>query len=87
MNSIATTRMSSGGQVVIPETIRKRGNLQPGAQFVVVCEDDVVILKAIEKLGMEDFDRLIKEAHNQVRTSGLRRKVTADVLSNARSRK
>mgnify|MGYP001104459118 CR=1 FL=1 len=47
MDTIATTRMSSKGQVVIPETIRKRLNLQAGAQFVVLGEGDVVILKAI----------------------------------------
>ena len=44
METIATTRMSSKGQIVIPETIRKRLNLDPGAQFVVVGEGDVVIL-------------------------------------------
>lgn len=35
-NTPATTRMSSKGQIVIPETIRKRLNIQPGAQFIVV---------------------------------------------------
>jgi len=47
METLATTRMSSKGQIVIPEPIRKRLNLKAGAQFVVLGENDVVILKAI----------------------------------------
>lgn len=43
MRELSTTRMSSKGQIVIPEPIRKKLNLQPGAQFVVIGEDDVVI--------------------------------------------
>jgi len=36
METLATTRMSSKGQIVIPEELRKRLNLKTGAQFVVV---------------------------------------------------
>ena len=45
MANVSTTKMSSKGQVVIPENIRKQLNLKAGAQFVVVGEKDVVILK------------------------------------------
>jgi AbrB family looped-hinge helix DNA binding protein len=47
MANLATTKMSSKGQVVIPENIRKQLNLKAGAQFIVVGEKDVVILKSI----------------------------------------
>ena len=36
MATLATTKMSSKGQVVIPEDVRKRLNLKAGTQFVVV---------------------------------------------------
>ena len=45
MGQIPTTRLSSRGQVVIPEEIRKRLGLEPGVQFVVVGDGDVVILR------------------------------------------
>ena len=48
MSSLATTKMSSKGQIVIPEIIRKRLGLKAGVQFVVVGSEDVVILKAIK---------------------------------------
>jgi AbrB family looped-hinge helix DNA binding protein len=34
----ATTKLSSRGQVMIPEEIRNRLGLEPGVQFVVVGE-------------------------------------------------
>ena len=87
MDTLSTTRMSSKGQIVIPEAIRKKLNIQPGAQFIVVGEDDVVILKAITTPNMENFDKLIKEARQQARTAGLKRKDITDAVSKARGRK
>jgi AbrB family looped-hinge helix DNA binding protein len=43
MANLATTRVSSKGQVVIPEDIRKRLKLKSGSRFVVVGKDDVII--------------------------------------------
>ena len=42
MANVSTTKMSSKGQVVIPDIIRKRLNLKPGSQFVVVGDKDIV---------------------------------------------
>ena len=55
MTKPATTKMSSKGQVVIPEEIREQLGLKPGVQFVVVGSRDVVILKAIAPPSMEDL--------------------------------
>jgi len=44
MANVATTKLSSKGQVVIPENIRKKLKLEVGAQFVVLGDKDVVIL-------------------------------------------
>lgn len=72
MASLATTKMSSKGQVVIPEAIRKRLKLKAGSQFVVIGEQDVVILKAISPPSMEDFEQLVTEARKRARDAGLR---------------
>jgi len=84
MNTIATTRMSSKGQIVIPEAIRKRLNLKAGAQFVVVGEDDVVILKAITAPAMDKFDSLIQQARQQAKLAGLKRADIVNAISKAR---
>jgi AbrB family looped-hinge helix DNA binding protein len=87
MQNIATTKMSSKGQVVIPEGIRKRLGLKAGAQFVVIGDKDVVILKVISPPSMEDFDALISEARKQTRKAGLKRTDIAVAISKARNKK
>lgn len=86
MDTLATTRMSSKGQIVIPEPIRKRLNLKEGAQFVVVGEGDVVVLKAITAPGMDTFDNLIKKARQQAKLAGLKREDISKAVSKARGR-
>jgi len=73
MENLATTRMSSKGQVVIPEEIRDRLGLKAGTQFVVVGNRDVVILKAISAPSVKEFNDLIGQAQQQARRAGLRK--------------
>ncbi len=67
MSDVATTRMSSKGQVVIPEEIRNRLGLRAGDRFVVVGNGDVVILKSISPPSLDEFGPLIGEAEKQAR--------------------
>ena len=87
MPNLATTKMSSKGQVVIPEAIRKRLGLKTGAQFVVVGDKDVVILKAISPPSMDDFDALITEARRQARKAGVKPSDIAAAITRARSKR
>ena len=86
MSNLATTKMSSKGQVVIPEGIRKRLGLKAGAQFVVVGDKDVVILKAISPPSMEDFDALIIEARRQAKKAGMKRSDITAAIAKARNK-
>jgi AbrB family looped-hinge helix DNA binding protein len=87
MKNVATTKMSSKGQVVIPEEIRKRLRLKPGSQFVVLGENDMVILKAVSPPSMEQFDALIAEARRRVREAGLKRSDIAAAIAQVRGRR
>ncbi len=87
MANIATTKMSSKGQVVIPEDIRKRLKLKAGSQFVVLGEDDVVILKTISAPSFAEFDALILEARRQAKEAGLKKSDVTDAVARARGRK
>jgi AbrB family looped-hinge helix DNA binding protein len=86
METLATTRMSSKGQVVIPESIRKQLNLQEGAQFVVVGKADVVILKVVVPPDMGEFDVLIQQARKQAKKAGLTQKDIKAATARARGR-
>lgn len=63
-----TTKVSSRGQVVIPEPIRTKLRLHPGAEFVVVAEDDVLVLKQLFVPSWEQFEGLVREARRQARS-------------------
>jgi AbrB family looped-hinge helix DNA binding protein len=87
MSEVATTKMSSRGQVVIPEEVRERLGLEQGAQFVVVGEGDTVVLKAIRAPSMKDFDRLIAEAQKAAKRAGLKKSDVEKAIREGRARR
>lgn len=80
----STTKMSSKGQVVIPEEIRNQLGLEPGTQFVVVGDRDVVILKALNPPSLSDFDGLISEARRQAKRTGMTRTSVRKAVKSAK---
>ena len=86
MSDVATARMSSKGQVVIPESVRDRLKLKPGAQFIVVAEGDVVIFKAITPPALDEFEDLIAKARRQGRKAGLKQSDIAAATAKVRGR-
>ena len=87
MAGIATTKLSSKGQVVIPENIRTKLHLKPGAQFVVLGEKDVVILKNISAPRIEDFGSLIAKARKSARNAGMKKKDIENAIKKVRATK
>jgi len=87
MSELATTRMSSKGQVVIPDEIRKRLGLKEGSQFVVVGEKGTVILKTISPPSMQEFNHLIAEARSQAKKASLKRSDVGHAVLKVRGRK
>lgn len=86
MPTLGTTRMSSKGQVVIPEEIREQLGLRSGTQFVVVAQRDVVILRAISPPSMDEFDGLISTARKAARRAGMKKSDVKAVTAKVRSR-
>jgi AbrB family looped-hinge helix DNA binding protein len=84
MSTIETTKMSSKGQVVIPENIRKKLGLKTGSQFIVVGDKDVVILKSIEPPLLQDFDEMITKTRTRARQAGLKESDIQEVIKKAR---
>ncbi|MDP1574557.1 MAG: AbrB/MazE/SpoVT family DNA-binding domain-containing protein [Coxiellaceae bacterium] len=71
MSQVATTKMSSKGQVVIPEDIRDKMGLHSGDQFLVLAEKDVVILKIVTRPSMNEYKNLITKARKSAKAAGL----------------
>lgn len=86
MSDAATTKLSSKGQVVIPEEIRNRLGLEAGAQFVVVGDRDVVILKRIQTPDMSEFEDLVARARKTAKGAGLKKADVGKAVKDARGR-
>ena len=86
MSKVATTKMSSRGQVVIPEAIRKRLGLEPGMEFVVVGEGDTIVLKPISVPSMDEFEGIMAQARKAARQAGLKKSDIAEAIETVRSR-
>jgi AbrB family looped-hinge helix DNA binding protein len=82
----ATTKLSTKGQVVIPEEIRDRLGLKSGAQFVVLGEGDVVILKVIQAPEIADFDEIVGRARIAAKQAGLRKRDISQAIKKVRAR-
>jgi AbrB family looped-hinge helix DNA binding protein len=86
MAPVATTKLSSKGQVVIPEEVRNQLGLKAGDQFVVVGEGDAVILKTITPPSIRDFDAIIEKARKQARANRMKRSDIAKAIVKVRGR-
>jgi len=87
MPTLATTRMSSKGQVVIPEAIRVQFGLSAGTQFVVLAQRDVMILRAITPPPMDEFSELIAAVRRAARRIGMQKSAMAAATVRVRSRR
>jgi len=85
--AVSTTKMSSRGQVVIPEEVRKRLNLKEGAKFVVLDYKDTVMLKMISEPSPEEFQRTLESFRAEVKKAGMKKsEVSAAVRRVRRNR-
>jgi AbrB family looped-hinge helix DNA binding protein len=82
----STTRLSSKGQVVIPEEVRRTLGLSEGDQFLVIGQGDAVILKAIAPPKIEDFQELLSQARAEARKAKIRKADLKPVIARVRRR-
>jgi AbrB family looped-hinge helix DNA binding protein len=87
MAGYATTKLSSKGQVIIPEKIRNDLGLSEGDQFVVIGEGNAVILKTINPPKIEEFHRLLGQARSAARKAGMKRADVKSAIAKVRNRK
>ena len=89
--TLGTTKMSSKGQIVIPEDIRVQLGLAPGDHFVVTSVSGAIIIKRIEPPSLEDFgewaDRLVTKARVQAKESGMTEEDVKEAVRKVRGRK
>ena len=83
----STTKLSTRGQIVIPEEIRTRLGLEPGDQFVVVGEGNVVILKTVEPPKASELKALLDRAQKAAEEAGITSQDVERVIREVRTSK
>ena len=87
MSLLATTKMSSKGQIVIPENIRESLNLHQGTEFVVLSNDDAIVLKPIFPPSVDEFASLLKKARAEAKSAGLKKSDLKKAIRDVRKNK
>ena len=72
--AIEFTKLSSKGQVVIPQDIRDRLKLQEGEAFLVVTQDDTICLKKMEIPEPKTWKDAVKPFRDAAKKSGFTKK-------------
>jgi len=73
MKGFAVTSLSSKGQVVIPNSIRKELGITEGTQFIVFSDGTNLLLKPIESPKIDTFKHLIEESRRFAKKTGLKK--------------
>lgn len=84
MSQVATTKMSSRGQVVIPEAIRERLSLAAGSQFVVIGEGDTIVFKALKAPPLKKFRALVAKAEKMAKQTGFKKADLDQIIEDVR---
>ena len=84
--ALATTKLSSKGQVVIPEEVRNSLGLKTGDQFIVIGKGDAVILKTISEPSFNQFEELLLEAKKQAKKAGLKKNDIKNAIEKVRKK-
>jgi len=66
----ATTRVSSKGQVVIPEAVKKAARVREGEDLLVVAIGDTIVMKKLSAVTFEEVARPIWRAVRALGLSG-----------------
>lgn len=76
--------MSSRGQIVIPLDIREQMGLKEGEKFIVVGEEDTVILKKIIMPSFKNFEKLIQKTQQFAKDKSITPVDVNDAIKRAR---
>jgi len=87
---VETVRMSSKGQIVIPQDIREDINANEGTVFAVVGSKDTVIFKKISTPSkqelIKDLEKIAKEGRKRLERKGLKEKDISLIVQKSRGK-
>ncbi len=91
MMKIETTKMSSRGQIVIPQDAREEIKAEEGTIFAVIASGDTLVLKKIKQPSREELikrlDEMAREGSKRAQEKGIQEKDIPDLIHKLREEK
>lgn len=85
ISKVSTTKMTTKGQVVIPEEIRDYMNLKPGVKFVVLTIGDSIMLKPIIMPDREYLRGLLEQSRAWAKENNFTEEDLAETIAEVRA--
>ena len=86
MENIEITSVSSRGQVVIPQSLRDKLKIHEGEKFVIVGEDNTIVLKKLEMPSFSGIDKLLKKTREFAKQKGLKETDVKEAIRETRKK-
>jgi AbrB family looped-hinge helix DNA binding protein len=81
----AKIKVSSKGQIVIPAFLRRLMNIKEGDEFEVFGSDKAIVLRKIDKEGLEkEFKEIVAPIRERVRAKGITREDLKRIIREVR---
>jgi len=85
---VEITKMSSRGQIVVPQDLRKELKVKEGTLFAIFGSRDTLVLKKIEAPSKEkliaDLEKIAREGRKRAEKLGLKEKDIPKLIHKAR---
>ena len=85
---VSVTKMSSNGQIVISSDIRKALGLSPGDKFLVIGEENGILLKSLKKEDIrKEMEQLLSEIGKEMDKGDIKKEDVEKEIQNYRKEK
>lgn len=86
MENIEVTSISSRGQVVIPQSLRDKLKIHEGEKFVVIGENNTIILRKLEMPSFKGFEKLLAKTREFAKKNELKEADIEQAIKSARKK-
>lgn len=86
MENVEITSVSSRGQIVIPQSLRNRMKINEGEKFVIIGEDNTIVLKKLEMPSFSGIDKLLKKTRDFAKKKGLKESDVEEAIKQTRKK-
>lgn len=85
---VAVTKISSNGQIVISSEIRKALDISPGDKFLVIGEDNGIVLRSLKKKDLkQEMEQLLSDIGEEMEETNISKKEVGEEIQAYRDEK